>query len=645
MALADAYIVLRAAKKIARLAISESATDIKHRIETLSLFNSRVPQANEQSAESNRANVYEESSSDRHYYRGPSEVGFSITLHPGPLDRTHLLRAISKFQPAYFQREKEEEEAVSAVKSKESNTREFTIITADLSYLRLHVPPPPIVLRGEQLDSRAVSTARHKQPDEIKEQLAHSDDVEQRLELQAASMPSTRASRLFHYGSLAVGLGLGALGEATKRWSGIGNASLSENNNNSSSSSSVFLSKANIDRIVEKLSRMRGAALKLGQMLSIQDSKSISPEISQILQRVQNAANYVPISQVEKVMRKEFGQQWREMFDGFEDIPFAAASIGQVHKSHLNPNIEERQGFGKVAVKVQYPGVASSIDSDLNNMQSLLMMSKLLPRGMYLENTIRVARKELHWECDYQREAEAMVRFGHLLANDPVFVVPRLVPELSSGMVLTSEFMDGMHMKKAESYSQEVRDHIGTSIMRLCLQELFEFEFMQTDPNWANFLYNKDTNRIALLDFGASRSFDKSFLDKYLLTLKAAMEGDRESCRHWSTELGFLTGYEADVMTQAHVNSVLELGKPFAASAIYDFGNQTVSDNVRSAIPVMLRHRLTPPPDETYSLHRKLSGAFLLCIRLRARVPCQDMFKSITSKYTFSDGCRLEYKN
>ncbi|KAJ2351699.1 hypothetical protein IWW50_000878 [Coemansia erecta] len=450
-------------------------------------------------------------------------------------------------------------------------------------------------------------------------------------------MPSNRVSRLFHYGSLAVGLGIGALGEATKRWSGLG-ASDSQD-----SSTSVFLTRANIDRIVTKLTRMRGAALKLGQMLSIQDSKSMSPEIAEVLQRVQNSANYVPMSQVQKTVDRELGAGWRSKFASFNDAPFAAASIGQVHEAHLGASAQEIVGFDRVAVKVQYPGVANSIDSDLDNLQSLLVMSKLLPRGMYLDNSIRVARRELHWECDYQREADAMTKFGTLLADDPVFVVPRLVSDLSSKMVLTAEFMDGVHMKHAEGYSQEIRDYIGTHVMRLCLQELFEFEFMQTDPNWANFLYNERTRKISLLDFGASRSFDKEFLDKYLRVLKGAMDGDREACRHWSTELGFLTSYEADIMTQAHVDSVLEIGKPFRAAGIYDFGNQDVSSNVRSAIPVMLRHRLTPPPEETYSLHRKLSGAFLLCIKLRARVPCQDLFKDITSKYTFSDGTRLVY--
>ncbi|KAJ1822876.1 hypothetical protein LPJ56_000507 [Coemansia sp. RSA 2599] len=636
MALADAYIVLRAAKKIARLAISESAAGIKQHIETSSLFSSGVPQADEGYA-AGTTNAVSEKPSDLRYPGGPSALGLPIALHPGPLDRTHLLRSIRNPAPANLQRE---EAACEADLELPRAEREFKVMTADLTYLRLYVPPPPIVLRGEQLDPSALTAVLRGKKGEA-ERSAGQDDVEQRPGLRAASMPSTRVSRLFHYGSLAVGLGLGALGEATKRWSGIG--STPSEDSSSSSGGSVFLSKSNIDRVVEKLSKMRGAALKLGQMLSIQDSKSLSPEISEILQRVQNAANYVPVAQVEKIMRKELGRQWRERFDAFEDTPFAAASIGQVHEARLNGAAEESRGFGRVAVKVQYPGVASSIDSDLNNMQSLLMMSKLLPRGMYLENTIKVARKELHWECDYRREAEAMARFGRLLADDPAFVVPRLVPELSSGMVLTSEFMDGEHLQKTEGYSQEVRDHIGASVLRLCLRELFEFEFMQTDPNWANFLYNRDTGKMVLLDFGASRSFDKCFLDKYLLVLKAAMEGDREACRHWSTELGFLTGYEADVMTQAHVDSVLEIGKPFAASGIYDFGKQTVSDNVRSAIPVMLRHRLTPPPDETYSLHRKLSGAFLLCIRLRARVACQDMFKSITSKYTFSDGSQLEY--
>ncbi|KAJ2851123.1 hypothetical protein IWW36_001374 [Coemansia brasiliensis] len=610
MGIVDAVFVLRAAKRVAKLAVKEAQANIVFHAKTSSFLNSSAPKARQTTSPPD------------------PEIG-----HPKPLNvnvaTADTFAEINTASAPLQQNELSEraagEDTIDGIASRSNS---ITIPTADLTHLDLHVSPPPIVLRPYCMQVEPEIAETQSEP-------AYKED-EHQPQLTAASMPANRVSRLFHYGSLAVGLGMGAVGEAAKRWSGLQPAS-------GQTSSSVFLSRANIDRIVAKLTRMRGAALKLGQMLSIQDSKSMSPEIAQVLQRVQNSANYVPMPQLEKAMKSDIGPNWRSGFASFNDEPFAAASIGQVHEARLNEELQEQLGFSKVAVKVQYPGVANSIDSDLNNMQSLLVMSKLLPRGMYLDNTIRVARKELHWECDYQREAEAMVKFGTLLASDPVFTVPRLVKELSNKMVLTAEYMDGTHMKHVEGYEQHIRDFIGTHIMRLCLQELFEFEFMQTDPNWANFLYNHQARRISLLDFGASRSFGKEFLDKYLRVLKAAMDGDREACRHWSTELGFLTGYEADIMTQAHVDSVLEIGKPFRQPGIYDFGNQDVSSNVRSAIPVMLRHRLTPPPEETYSLHRKLSGAFLLCIKLRARVPCQKLFKDITSNYTFADGTQLAY--
>ncbi|KAJ2083840.1 hypothetical protein H4R24_000492 [Coemansia sp. RSA 988] len=625
MGIADVYLVLRAVKRIAGLAAAEARSSVLRDLKTSSLCSCRTRRTeasvskSEETQQStstraehanialNRKQTHPEHIDKQIMAANSSVHGVPIALHPGSLDRRELLA---------FARDNVQTDIRNL-------PADIDIRTTDLSYLDLYLPPPPIILRGEA--NIIIDDSRLAEEEQLNEQ-------EGRQKLEASSMPSNRVSRLFHYGSLAVGLGIGALGEATKRWSGFGPARAEGD------TSSVFLNRGNIDRIVTRLSKMRGAALKLGQMLSIQDSKNMSPEIAEMLQRVQNSANYLPLAQVEKAVRKELGTHWRDGFSSFSDVPFAAASIGQVHEAHLCTDLARKHGFDRVAVKVQYPGVASSIDSDLNNLQSLLLMSKLLPRGMYLDNTIRVARKELHWECDYSREAEAMAKFGELLAHDQVFVVPRLVGDMSSKMVLTAEFMDGMHMKDAENCTQEERNHIGTHIMRLCLQELFEFGFMQTDPNWANFLYNRNSRKISLLDFGASRSFGKEFLDGYLHVLRAAAAGDREACRHWSKELGFLTGYEADIMTQAHVDSVLEIGKPFRLPGLYNFGNQDVSDNVRSAIPVMLQHRLTPPPDETYSLHRKLSGAFLLCIRLRAQVPCHDMFREITSKYKFTDG-------
>lgn len=325
------------------------------------------------------------------------------------------------------------------------------------------------------------------------------------------------------------------------------------------------------------------------------------------------------------------GSNWESEFSEFNMTPIAAASIGQVHRA-----VHRATGM-EVAVKVQYPGVAASIDSDLSNLKTLVVMSSLLPRGMYLDNTIKVAQRELGWETDYLREAECIAEFGRLLKNDRDFQVPRLVPEACGPMVLTMEWMSGETMQHAMTMrDQEARDRIGTNIMALCLRELFEFQYMQTDPNWSNFLYNDKTNKLELLDFGATRGFDKRFTTLYLHTLQAGASGDRDACLRYSRELGFLTGEETPVMETAHINSLLTLAEPFHPSApdMYDFRYQTITQRVKDQIPTMLKHRLTPPPDETYSMHRKLAGAFLLCSKLGARVECKKMFREITARYS-----------
>ncbi|KAG8623826.1 hypothetical protein KVT40_008802 [Elsinoe batatas] len=466
----------------------------------------------------------------------------------------------------------------------------------------------------------AKSLAEEAKQQQTQEAIATEEPIS-RHQLHESRVPSSRLGRIWQFAGLGTSMALGAVGETFRRATG------------SSTDGSIMLSEANMERLVSKLSRMRGAALKLGQMMSFQDSKLLPPAINAVLQRVQDSADYMPPSQRDKVLASNLGHNWKELFSSFDDVPIAAASIGQVHKAVLESNGQT------VAVKVQYPGVRDSITSDLNNLSLLLTASRLLPKGLYLDKTIANAKTELAWECDYEREAACGQRFAQLCRDEEdVFTVPTVYTKASGGEVLTAQFMHGTGVTKIKDLKQSERDWIGTQILRLCLRELMEWRFMQTDPNWTNFLYNRKSQKLELLDFGASREYPEHFVRPYVELLIAASKKDRDVCREKSIELGYLTGHESKAMLNAHVDSILTLAEPFMEDAnledgIYDFQDQTITDRVRSKIGLMVRERLAPPPEETYSLHRKLSGAFLLCARLGSKVKTRDMFEQAVGKW------------
>ncbi|KAG3256067.1 coenzyme Q8B, transcript variant X1 [Ictidomys tridecemlineatus] len=440
---------------------------------------------------------------------------------------------------------------------------------------------------------------------------------------QERKVPVSRISRLASFGGLAVSLGLGALAEVAKK-SLPGGHQPSEGG--SKLGSSPFLSEANAERIVQTLCTVRGAALKVGQMLSIQDNSFISPQLQRIFERVRQSADFMPRWQMLRVLEEELGKDWQAKVASLEEVPFAAASIGQVHRGLLRDGTE-------VAVKIQYPGVAQSIESDVQNLLAVLKMSTALPEGLFAEQSLQALQQELTWECDYRREAACAQNFRQLLADDPFFRVPAVVKELCTRRVLGMELAGGVPLDQCQGLSQDVRNQICFQLLRLCLRELFEFRFMQTDPNWANFLYDASSHQVTLLDFGASREFGTEFTDHYIEVVKAAAEGNRDQVLQKSQDLKFLTGFETKAFSDAHVEAVMILGEPFAAPGPYDFGAGDTARRIQGLIPVLLQHRLRPPPEETYALHRKLAGAFLACARLDAHIACRDLFQDTYHRY------------
>lgn len=435
-------------------------------------------------------------------------------------------------------------------------------------------------------------------------------------------VPATRISRLVNFGGLAVGLGIGAIAEVAKQSLGG-----KQKEDTSALMDSPFLSEANAERIVNTLCKVRGAALKIGQMLSIQDNSFINPQLQKIFERVRQSADFMPAWQMNKVLEEELGPQWREKLSSFEEKPFAAASIGQVHHGVLKDGRE-------IAMKIQYPGVAESIQSDIDNLMSVLKMSVALPEGLFADSSLEVLQRELAWECDYKREAQCAKKFRSLLEGDPYFQVPEVIEDLSARRVLSMELVQGVPLDRCADLDQETRNQICYNILQLCLRELFEFRFMQTDPNWSNFFYNSETNKVVLLDFGACRSYPEAFTDDYIQVVYAASVGDRDTVLSKSKDLKFLTGFETKAFKDAHVEAVMILGEAFASAEPFDFGTQSTTQRIQDLVPVMLRHRLTPPPEETYSLHRKMAGSFLICSKLKANIPCRDMFLDVYNAYT-----------
>lgn len=154
------------------------------------------------------------------------------------------------------------------------------------------------------------------------------------------------------------------------------------------------------------------------------------------------------------MLAQQLGSDWRASFGSFDMVPFASASIGQVHSA---TTVDGQ----KVAVKVQFPGVADSIDSDIANLKLLLTVSALLPKGLFLDNTLRVMRRELAQECDYEREAECARRFSEHLGDDPNYAVPNVMGDLTSSRVLTMEMMKGGPLSSVFKASQGLRDHVS----------------------------------------------------------------------------------------------------------------------------------------------------------------------------------------
>ena len=441
------------------------------------------------------------------------------------------------------------------------------------------------------------------------------DDERSKRDASTSAVPGGRWSRLVRLGALAGGVAGSMLAEGTRQFVRGKRPRIGD----------LLLTPANARRVADQLAQLRGAAMKFGQLLSMDAGDLLPPELADILARLRADAKAMPMSQLASVLDKHWGHGWDRHFRQFSFTPVAAASIGQVH-------LAQTKDGRRLAIKVQYPGVRQSIDSDVDNVATLLRISGLLPSGLDVGPLLLEAKRQLHAEADYLGEGAWLRRYTELLADAPEFMLPEVHADLTTESVLAMSCMGGVPVESLRHAPQAERDRVAGLLFRLFFREMFEFQLIQTDPNFANYRYDRATGKLILLDFGATRRYRAAIVDAYRRLMASAVVGDRQGMSVAASAIGY---FRADIgERQLVLDLFLHACEPLRHAGAYDFGNSDLPARIRDAGLALSTERdswHTPPADALF-LHRKASGLYLLAAKLKARVDIRALFQPYASR-------------
>jgi predicted unusual protein kinase regulating ubiquinone biosynthesis (AarF/ABC1/UbiB family) len=425
------------------------------------------------------------------------------------------------------------------------------------------------------------------------------------MSIKQKNIPTHRISRFGKLASLATRVAGNVLTEGTKQLA----------KGQRPKAKDLILTPANISKLTEQLAHLRGAAMKLGQMLSMDAGDVLEPELADILARLRSDADPLPAKQLNQVLEGALGTNWKFHFSAFNFKPVASASIGQVHQAY-NDDGE------KLAVKVQYPGIRKSINSDVDNVGTLLSIVGLIPESVDYKGLLEEAKKQLHDEADYQREANFAQRYHQALQNTDHFVVPNIHTDITSESVLAMDYLEGISIEHAERLEQSERDLVMHRLLELMFRELFDFKMVQTDPNFANYLYMPETKQIGLLDFGATREYSDRFSDGYRKAFSSVVRGSESGLNDALEQIGFFSQDILPEQREAILNLVKLACEPMLMDEEYDFRASGLAMRLREAGTILSMEQdywHTPPADALF-LHRKIGGMYLLAARLGAKV-------------------------
>lgn len=381
--------------------------------------------------------------------------------------------------------------------------------------------------------------------------------------------------------------------------------------------------------LARQLGELKGGLMKAGQLIGLYGEYVLPPEAVESLQSLQDHSPPVAWPVMLRQLERQLGKARVASLE-IDEQPIGAASLGQVHRARRRAD-----GAG-LCLKIQYPGVAESVDSDMRTLARLLTASRLMPKSVDPEPMFKEVRQMLHQEVDYRRERHYTEIYARRLQDDTRFIVPAVVPEYCANAVLAMSYErgDDIHASSVQALSPATRNGLAAVMLELFVHEFFEWGTVQTDPNFGNYRFRIAANgdvRVVLLDFGATRSFSKSFVDHYAAIVRGALQQDREQVLAAALSLGVIEKDFPKLVLDALSDTCKTIVEPFERPgqagarptlwsadgyrwAASDLPTRVLATTAKTALTI--HYQL--PPREIVFLHRRLAGMFMMFAALRA---------------------------
>lgn len=370
----------------------------------------------------------------------------------------------------------------------------------------------------------------------------------------------------------------------------------------------------NARHVVDTMSTMKGAAMKLGQQLAVATSAmDLPPEISGLLGKLHAEAEPIPFAHIQQDVEKALGMPLTKAFASFDPKPLGTASLAQAHAARLHDGTD-------VVVKVLHRGIKDHVATDLMALKAVILSSRALKRDpAEMDAIFQELSDRLEEELDYLHEAKNLLEFGQLWADHPDIRIPRLFPEFSNEHLLTMDRIRGVPIDAfAATASPEAKRRAGAALAELYFKSVYVHRTLHSDPHPGNYLFDED-GRVGVLDFGCVKRFDEFWIAHYANAAMAAIRGDKQACLDGCRAIDGWMGDTPEAGDRLW-DFIEVMAVPFREKG-YELGGPAddVLDQLPATVKAVMRYPEVRAPKDLIMLHRALTGLYTMGRKLRVR--------------------------